>query len=70
MGWEWGTGGNQRESDREKAQKKLAGQNKPKESGNSLKARQEANGEIMRAKQVSFYCLFQPLCCEINLKGD
>ncbi|KAL8284272.1 hypothetical protein RQP46_005021 [Phenoliferia psychrophenolica] len=43
--------GNQRENDREKAQKKLAAQNKGnKESGSSLRAKQEASAAIMREK--------------------
>jgi hypothetical protein len=36
------TGGNQREQDRLKAQKKAAGQKKPKESASTLAARREA----------------------------
>ncbi|KAG9011931.1 hypothetical protein FRB94_007124 [Tulasnella sp. JGI-2019a] len=45
------TRGNQREQDRQKAQKKLAAQNKPKESGTSLTKRKEADAEALRAKQ-------------------
>ncbi|TFK38601.1 hypothetical protein BDQ12DRAFT_683040 [Crucibulum laeve] len=45
------TRGNQREQDRLKAQKKLAGQKKPKESAANLAKRKEADAEILRAKQ-------------------
>lgn len=42
-------GGNQRDQDRLKAQKKLAGQKKPKESGSNLTKRKEAY--VRRASQ-------------------
>jgi len=45
------TRGNQREQDRLKAQKKLAGQKKPKESAANLTKRKEADAEALRAKQ-------------------
>ncbi|KAK1224358.1 hypothetical protein PQX77_012742 [Marasmius sp. AFHP31] len=44
-------GGNQREQDRLKAQKKAAGQKKPKESATNLAKRKEADAEALRAKQ-------------------
>lgn len=48
------TGGNQRDSDRAKAQKKAAAANKGKnkESGTSLLARRERDAQIMREKQA------------------
>ncbi|KIM32983.1 hypothetical protein M408DRAFT_326657 [Serendipita vermifera MAFF 305830] len=46
------TRGNQRDTDRAKAQKKLAAQKKgPKESGASLAKRKEADAEALRLKQ-------------------
>lgn len=47
-------GGNQRENDREKAQKKLGNQKKPTESGSSLAARKAIDAERMKQKEVSF----------------
>ncbi|KAI1297414.1 hypothetical protein EDD11_007144 [Mortierella claussenii] len=47
-------GGNQREMDRAKAQKKLAQQNKSKKTdGVSFAKRAESDAEIMRAKQAA-----------------
>ncbi|KAF9381817.1 hypothetical protein CPB97_007546 [Podila verticillata] len=47
-------GGNQRDKDREKAQKKLAQQNKGKKTdGVSHTKRAESDAEIMRAKQAA-----------------
>ncbi|KAF9301481.1 hypothetical protein BGZ74_006678 [Mortierella antarctica] len=47
-------GGNQRDKDREKAQKKLAQQNKGKKTeGISHTKRAESDAEIMRAKQAA-----------------
>ncbi|KAF8350289.1 hypothetical protein F5887DRAFT_1224568 [Amanita rubescens] len=45
------TRGDQRDRDRQKAQKKAGGQKKPKESASSLAKRKEADAEILRAKQ-------------------
>ncbi|KAF9457461.1 hypothetical protein BDZ94DRAFT_1273056 [Collybia nuda] len=46
------TRGNQREQDRQKAQKKAAAaKGKPKESAANLAKRKEADAEILRAKQ-------------------
>ncbi|GAA95858.1 uncharacterized protein L969DRAFT_18279 [Mixia osmundae IAM 14324] len=45
--------GNQREVSREKAQKKLAAQSKPHESGVSKTKRMERDAEIVRAKQAA-----------------
>ncbi|KAK0245474.1 hypothetical protein EDD85DRAFT_19325 [Armillaria nabsnona] len=46
------TRGNQRETDRAKAQKKAAAAaKKPKESASSLAKRKESDAEILRAKQ-------------------
>ncbi|KAG0055062.1 hypothetical protein BGZ83_009698 [Gryganskiella cystojenkinii] len=48
------TRGNQRDKDREKAQKKLAQQNKGKKTdGVSHTKRAESDAEIMRAKQAA-----------------
>ncbi|KAG0348155.1 hypothetical protein BG004_005902 [Podila humilis] len=49
------TRGNQRDKDREKAQKKLAQQNKGKKNpdGISHTKRAESDAEIMRAKQAA-----------------
>ncbi|KAG8704308.1 hypothetical protein FRC08_002300 [Ceratobasidium sp. 394] len=46
------TRGNQRDHDRERAQKKLANQKKPKESAASLQKRRETDAEALRQKQA------------------
>ncbi|QRW19565.1 hypothetical protein RhiXN_00971 [Rhizoctonia solani] len=46
------TRGNQRDHDRERAQKKAASQKKPKESGSSLQKRREADADALRQKQL------------------
>ncbi|KAF9785887.1 hypothetical protein BJ322DRAFT_1056800 [Thelephora terrestris] len=50
------TRGNQREQDRQKAQKRAAAaQKKPKESAASLAARKEKDAEVLRQKQKVYF---------------